>query len=120
MAIAAPPAAVISSSVCRSEPWYLGSGSMVRAVSPTVAPSAANRAAIAFPKPRLAPVTRATLPTQAPVTSDPPPTASSHGRERLLLQRESRYPPGRSIGTAAGPPGRLAAPAAGLRTGRDG
>src|SRR5271166_6556109 len=105
MAIAEPPVAVISSNVCRSDPSYLGSGSMVRAVSPTVAPSAANRCAIAFPRPRLAPVTRATLPAQAPVTSDLPPTASSHGRERLLLQRESRYPPGRSIGTPVAPTG---------------
>src|SRR5271154_6238054 len=105
MAIAQPPVAVISSNVCRSDPSYLGSGSMVRAVSPTTAPSAASRCAIAFPSPRLAPVTRATLPAQAPVTFDPPPTAPSRPRERLLPGREFRYPLARSIGTTVGPTG---------------
>ena len=42
-----------SSSVSRSDPTYFGSGSSVRAVSATVAPSAANRSAIALPSPRL-------------------------------------------------------------------
>src|SRR5690348_11051255 len=63
-AIAVPPEPLISSSVCRREPWYFGSGSMVRAVSATVAPSAASRWAIALPRPRLVPVTSATLPSQ--------------------------------------------------------
>src|ERR1700739_1724820 len=61
--MARPPAATISSRVWLSEPWYLGSGSIVRAVSATVAPRAASRAAIALPSPRLLPVTRATIPS---------------------------------------------------------
>src|ERR1700733_15932612 len=63
---------------------------MVRAVSPTVAPSPANRWAIALPSPRLAPVTKATLPAQAPVTSDPPPTTSSRDARKPSPWRESR------------------------------
>src|SRR6201993_5028093 len=61
--MARPPAATISSRVWLSDPWYLGSGSIVRAVSATVAPRAASRAAIALPSPRLLPVTRATFPS---------------------------------------------------------
>ena len=56
-----PPAATISSSVSRNDPTYLSSGSIVRAVSATVAPSAAKRFAIDLPSPRLAPVTNCDL-----------------------------------------------------------
>src|ERR1017187_1936808 len=68
-ASARPPAAVISSHVSRSEPTYLGSGSSVRAVIATAAPSAANRTAIAFPSPLLPPVTSATFPSHAEAMS---------------------------------------------------
>lgn len=72
--MARPPAATISSTVSRSDPWYFGSGSIVRAVSATVAPCAASRAAIALPSPRLLPVTRATSPSHRwfAVIVDPP------------------------------------------------
>src|ERR1022692_601296 len=68
-ASARPPAAVISSHVSRSEPTYLGSGSSVRAVIATAAPSAANRMAIDFPSPLLPPVTSATFPSHAEAMS---------------------------------------------------
>jgi len=49
MASAEPPAAMISLTVCCNDPWYFGSGSMVRAGEPDVAPSRASHCAIAFP-----------------------------------------------------------------------
>src|ERR1700746_56251 len=61
--MARPPAGTISARVWLRERWYWGSGSIVRAVSATVAPCAASRAAIALPRPRLLPVTRATIPS---------------------------------------------------------
>src|SRR5580658_1044497 len=64
-ATARPPAEVISSQVSRSDPTYFGSGSSVRAVIATDAPSAASRLAIAFPSPLLPPVTSATFPSHA-------------------------------------------------------
>src|SRR5436190_2787559 len=69
IAIAFPPAARIVSSVSLSDPTYFGSGSIVRAVSARVAPSAASRCATALPSPRLVPVTSATLPSHGPDTS---------------------------------------------------
>src|SRR5580658_1789538 len=68
-ATARPPAEVISSQVSRREPMYFGSGSSVRAVIATAAPSAANRTAIALPSPLLPPVTSATFPSHAEAMS---------------------------------------------------
>jgi len=47
-----------------------GDGRCERAVTATVAPSAANRCAIARPIPRLLPVTNAVLPLSNPLTGD--------------------------------------------------
>ena len=68
MATAVPPAAVIAAAV---SPIVPGSGeppgSTVRAATATAAPSAPNRAAMAAPIPRLAPVTMATFPSSTPM-----------------------------------------------------
>jgi len=54
----------MAATVSASEPASRAPGSAcsVRATSATAAPSAASRVAMATPMPRLAPVTRATLP----------------------------------------------------------
>ena len=81
------------SSVSRNDPTYLGSGSIVLAVSATVAPSAANRSATALPSPRLA----------ARHECDLPCTSARH---------ESRYyarcPHGRSTSTTCATSARAA------------
>jgi len=61
---ARPPLASMAATVSASEPASRAPGSAcsVRATSATAAPSAASRVAMATPMPRLAPVTRATLP----------------------------------------------------------
>ena len=128
------------SSVSLSDPTYLGSGSIVLAVSATVAPSAANRSATALPSPRLPPVTSATFPahrsgmsrdtTQMPAR----PLDLDHLRDRLAPLGADDVAPlaggassltysarvggpagrgqGRAAGAAAGPQPRRAAPGA--------
>ncbi len=62
-AVASAPAALITATVLPSEPFSGWSPSFrVRATHTTLAPSPANSAAMAWPMPRLAPVTIATLP----------------------------------------------------------
>ena len=87
IATAFPPAARIPSSVSRNDPTYFGSGSIVRAVSATVAPSAANRLATALPSPRLAPVTNATFPSHPSGMS---PRYYAHGRAAARPRRPAR------------------------------
>ena len=87
--IADPPKAVISSSVCWSDPSYLGSSFMVRAVSATVGRSRPNRCAMALPKPRL------------PRHQGDLAAAVSNPRQPVRNERRCRRPPhGRRTGTA--------------------
>ena len=68
MKVASPPAFLMRSTVSISVPGRRLSPSWaVRAETTTLAPSMARRAAIASPMPRLAPVTRATLPFRFPL-----------------------------------------------------
>ena len=65
MATACPPFLVTACTVSSRLPSnWLVPGSIVLAVTATVAPSAAKRSAIAIPIPRLAPVTRAVRPVR--------------------------------------------------------
>src|SRR6516162_2593533 len=57
-----PPAAVISSAVSSAVPGSAPGVLRVRAVTYTVAPASPSPMAVPLPSPRLAPVTRATLP----------------------------------------------------------
>ena len=103
IATARPPASSISARVCSSDPTYRSSGASVRAVSATAAPSAASRWAIAFPSPRLAPVTSATLPSHLPLTGrgSPPPRAAR--RRRCTWRDRSSRSPGSGGSRAALP-----------------
>src|SRR6185312_10270829 len=110
-AMAFPPAATISSRVWISDPWYLGSGSIVRAASATVAPHSASRAAIALPRPRLPPVTRATIPSHRPalivdlLRSRPASETASPHQRMPLSPVEGKPPPAQRVDRVAAPAG---------------
>ncbi len=68
IATAWPPASLISATVWSIVPGIaVGAPDVLRAVTATAAPAAPNRRAISAPIPRLAPVTRATLPSSTPI-----------------------------------------------------